>query len=401
MRVVCVGGGPAGLYLAILTKQIDQNHEVTVLERKPKHCADGWGVVFWDDLLADLHRTDPETARRVTESAFRWQGQDLVLNGERVPHEGGGYGIARSTLLNILAQRATEVGVDLRFDHEVASPSELDADVVVASHGVNGVVRQSAEEAFGTQVVAGRNTYVWLGTDKVFDTFTFAFEKTPAGWIWFHAYAFDCGVSTCIIECAPETRERLGLDTLSTPDSLARLETIFARHLEGARLMSPGPADAPLPWLNFKRVTNERWHTGNTVLVGDAAHTTHFSIGSGTRLALEDSIALANAFKHEATPQLAFAAYEKLRRAELAPTQHEARLSAQWFEQVDRYAGLPAPAFFALLRARRDPLLPHVPPTLYYRLYAPLHRNRALRAVRQRARPAAAALSSRLHRGAR
>ncbi len=399
MRVACVGGGPAGLYLAILMKRLDQHHDVTVLERKPEHRGDGWGVVFWDNLLDDLRSTDPETAVHVAESAVRWHGQHLVLEGQPVEHEGGGYGIARSKMLDILTQRATDVGVDLQFDREIAGIGEVDADVIVASDGANSVLRRT-DERFETQVAVGRNTYVWLGTEKLFDAFTFAFERTEAGWIWFHAYAFDHSTSTCIIECTSDTWKGLGLDTRSAPDSIALLENIFRRHLDGKGLLSPSRDVLSLPWLNFKTVSNQRWHTDKTVLVGDAAHTTHFSIGSGTRLAFEDAIALAAALQQADTPQAAFATYEKRRRAALLPTQHDARLSAQWFENVVRYADLPAPAFFAVLRARRDPVLPHISPKLYSRLYVPVERNPALRRLRQRVGPAARALYSRLRRGA-
>ncbi len=398
MHIACVGGGPAGLYLAILMKQAEPDHRVVVFERKARYSSDGWGVVFWDDLVDDLRRTDPETAQRVSDTAYRWQGQQLVLDGEQVPIPAGGYGIGRSALLDILRQRALDLGVELEFDHEVKDPAELPAaDVVVASDGANSVVRQTVG-AFGTNVAQGSNFYVWLGTDSIFDTFTFAFERTKAGWIWFHAYAFDDRTSTCIIECTRETWAGLGLDSQSTAESLALLESVFRRPLDGGKLLSSSRADEPLPWLNFRTVTNERWHSGNTVLVGDAAHTTHFSIGSGTRLAIQDAIALAIALQRADAPHSAFADYEKGRRAALLPAQHEARLSAQWFESVERYEKLPAPAFFALLRARRDPILPRVSPKLYYRVYASVDRIPALRSARAWIGPRARAVYSRLKR---
>jgi len=397
MRVVCVGGGPAGLYLAILLKRADPDHQVVVLERKPRHCTDGWGVVFWDDLLDDLRATDAETARRVSERAFPWRGQHLVLEGEEVEHEGDGYAIARATLLDVLVERATDLGVEIRFDHEVAGSAELrDADVIVAADGVNSAVRAEHADEFGTEVVVGRNKYVWLGTDKVFEGFTLAFEQTEAGWMWCHSYAYGPDSSTCIVECAPETWAGLGLDALPAHDSLTLLETVFRKPLGGGRLISPAAEDAPLPWLNFKTITNSRWHIDKTVLVGDAAHTTHFSIGSGTILALRDAIALAEALQLADAPQSAFAIYEKRQRETLVPIQSNARLSARWFEQVGRYVEMPAPALFALVRARRDPVLLRVPPKLYYRLYATAERIPALRNLKRQLGPNARTLYGRL-----
>jgi len=400
MRIACVGGGPAGLYLAILMKRADPDHHVTVLERKPERCGDGWGVVFWDDLLGDLQRSDPQTAELVGARARRWHGQHLVLNGERIEHDGSGYGIARATLLDVLAQRATDVGVDLRFDIDVVSACELDADVIVASDGANSILRQAHAEAFGTHVAVGRNMYAWLGTTKIFDAFTFGFERTDAGWIWFHAYAFDDCTSTCIVECTSDTWKGLGFDTRSASDSIALLEKIFARHLDGEPLISPRGDVGALPWLKFKAVSNARWHSDKTVLVGDAAHTTHFSIGSGTRLALEDAIALAGALQEAGTPQVAYATYEDRRRAAVRSTQQDARRSAQWFESVTRYTDMPPAAFFALLRARRDPVMAHMSPKLYHALHAPVERNPTLRNLRHRIGPKARALYNRLGSGA-
>ncbi len=396
MRIVCVGGGPAGLFFAILMKKSDPDHDVVVLERNAPGCAGGWGVVFWDDLLEDLGNADPETAQRIRESAFAWHGQVLDLEGERCEHAGGGYGIGRSKVLELLTERAGALGVDIRFDHDVTSASPLpDADVVVACDGVNSVLRQREPHTFQTNVVVGRNKYVWLGTTRVFNLFTFAFANTDAGWIWFHAYAFDEDTSTCIVECSPETWAGLGLDTRSGPESLKVLEEIFEDQLGGAPLLSIGRDDEALPWLNFRTVTNEHWYSDNTVLMGDAAHTTHFAIGSGMRLAFQDAIALAGEFQQHDTPQAAFAAYEKRRRTAITRLQHEARFSAQWFENVARYAHLSAPEFFVLLRARRDPVLPRIPPKLYYRLYTAADRVAFLRTLRHRLGPKARAFYSR------
>jgi 2-polyprenyl-6-methoxyphenol hydroxylase-like FAD-dependent oxidoreductase len=401
MRVVCIGGGPAGLYFAILMKRADPTHEVVVFERNSRGWTNGWGVVFWDDLLGDLERTDPETAHRVRAGAYRWRGQNLVMDGEVVNHEGGGCGIARSKLLDILIRRATELGVDIQFGREVPSDGDFpDADLIVASDGVNSAVRGAQAAGFGTRTALGQNKYVWLGTDRVFDSFTFAFEQTSAGWIWCHAYAFDATTSTFIIECAPETWQGLGLDRMPAGDSLMMLEEIFRRPLDGCRLMTSDADGAELPWLSFRHLTNQQWSVGKTVLMGDAAHTTHFSIGSGTRLALEDSIALADSLLRTTDLRTAFTAYERSRKSALKAAQSNARLSASWFEHVDRYAELPAEAFFGVLRARRDPVLPHISPQLYHRLYSTVERVPALRRAKQRLGPGVRTLYGRVARSA-
>src|ERR1700730_8934400 len=353
MRIVCVGGGPAGLYFSILMKQADPGHDVVVLERRARGYAGGWGVTVWGDLLLDLQATDEVTADRIAQAAFRWRGLVLDMQGERVEHEGGCYAIARAVVLDILTERATALGVDIRFDADVADTTGLpDADVVVACDGVRSVLRDRDREAFGTNIVAGKNKFVWLGTTGVFDKFTFAFARSDAGWVWFYAYAFDELASTCIVECSEETWRGLGLHAASACESLRTLEQLFADQLKGESLMSsPGREDATLPWLNFPVVTNERWYSGNVVLMGDAAHTTPFPIGSGMRLALQDAISLARELQRRPTVAAAFAAYDAERRAELIGPQTEARFSQQWFEEVPRYTDLPAPAFFALLRS--------------------------------------------------
>jgi len=393
VKIICVGGGPAGLYFSILMKRADPGHAVTVLERKPASGPDGWGVVFWDDLVAELVATDPETARRITEAAFEWHGQTLELRGVDARIEGSGYSIVRSKLLEILAARATELGVEIQFDHEVTSRTGLeDADVVVAADGANSNLRQLSSNAFGTSIAVGHNKYLWMGTAKVFDAFTFPIVNTRAGWIWSHAYAIDDHTSTFIVECRPETWAGLGFETLTGRDGTGALEDLFGSYLDGEHLVSLSPADAVLPWLNFRTVTNECWHSGNTVLMGDAAHTTHFSIGSGTRLALQDAMALAAELQANPTPQLAFAAYETKRRAELARIQTDAQFSARWFENIDRYIDLPAQAFLHLLAARRDPFVHRVPPKLYYRLYSAVDKVSFLRSFRGWIMPKARAL---------
>jgi 2-polyprenyl-6-methoxyphenol hydroxylase-like FAD-dependent oxidoreductase len=397
MRIACVGGGPAGLYFAILMKGRDRAHDITVFERNPPGVTYGWGVVFWDDLVEQLQASDPATASEIGANSFRWNGQLLTVQAKQPVHVGGhGYGIGRQRLLDILVERATGLGVRVEFESEIENGDPLrDADLIVACDGVNSRLRHLRGEQFQTDVVVGRNKYIWLGTSRVFDAFTFAFVHTEAGWIWCHAYGFDGSTSTFIVECSPETWTGLGFDKLDEADSIRLLEELFGRHLHGHALKSKVRSQGGAPWLNFRTVTNERWHADNIVLMGDAAHTTHFTIGSGTRLALEDAISLAARLQDATSVAVALERYEKERRAALLRTQSDARLSARWFESVPRYIDLDPPQVFALLRERRSPLLPRVSPRIYYRLYRATQRNAVLQRLRRWAAPGVKALYSR------
>jgi 2-polyprenyl-6-methoxyphenol hydroxylase-like FAD-dependent oxidoreductase len=397
VRVVCVGGGPAGLFFAILMKARDPRHELTVLERDPAGVTYGWGVVFWDDLLDQLHASDRATARAIGADAFRWQGELLAVQGKApVFVEGHGYGIGRHRLLELLRERALELGVRVRFECDVQDLSELpESELIVACDGVNSRVRQLHADDFGTNVGVGKNKYIWLGTSKVFQAFTFGFVQTDAGWIWAHAYGFDDATSTFIVECSPSTWTELRFDRLGVDDTLAALSELFETYLEGHQLRSKTHANGTAPWLNFRTLTNEKWHRENVVLMGDAAHTTHFTIGSGTKLALEDAIVLAAQLDEGAELETALAAYERERRIGLRPVQTDARFSAQWFESVPRYADLAPAKLFALLHERRSPLLPRLPPSLYYRLHQATHDVPALRKLRKWAAPRIKALYGR------
>jgi anthraniloyl-CoA monooxygenase len=337
VKVLCVGGGPAGLSTALLMKRRCPALDVTVVERNPAGATHGWGVVFWDDLLDDLNGDDPTTARAVRPPARLWEGQQVRMPGNRRAHLGGyGFSIGRARLLEILAERAAELGVALRFDTEV-EPAELAAaDLLVAADGAGSGLREARREVLGTDVRAGQNRYVWLGTPKVLDAFTFAFEKTPAGWIWFHGYPSGGGVSTCVVECPTATWQGLGLDGKTPDESTALLGEIFAAHLDGLPLLDrPEGSPAPSVWQQFREVVNARWVAGNVVLVGDAAHTTHFSVGAGTRLAVQDAVELAaQTARHGPDVAAATAAYDARRRAALHPRQVSARHSMQWFEGV-------------------------------------------------------------------
>jgi 2-polyprenyl-6-methoxyphenol hydroxylase-like FAD-dependent oxidoreductase len=349
MRITCVGGGPAGLYLAVLAKLADPAHEVTVLERNPPGVTYGWGVVFWDDLLDDLFRHDPVSAQRIWDAACKWDEYEVRATGKRITHLAGyGYSLGRHRLLDILAERAGELGVDLRYRADVTEVP--DADLVVACDGAGSRLREGDTEHFGAEVHTGSNRYIWLGTSHVFDTFTFGFERTPAGWIWFHAYPFTDEASTFIVECQPATWSALGLNG---PDGCARLAEIFKDHLGGQPLVDQRADSGGTGWLRFRRVTNRRWDRDNVVLMGDAAHTTHFAIGSGTKLAMQDAMALAGAIAGGDDLPVALERYEHERRAALAPLQRAAKASSEWFERMPEYADLPAKRFSYALSNRR------------------------------------------------
>jgi anthraniloyl-CoA monooxygenase len=369
-KITCVGGGPAGLYFAILAKRLDPDHAVTVIERGPEGITYGWGVVFWDGLLENLERTDPETARQVRDNAFRWS--DLVVRvGATTPvrDPGHGYSMRRQTLLSILTERARALGVELVFGREIEDVSELaGSDLVVASDGVNSRLRQRRADHFATSVFRGRNKYIWLGTSKVFDSFTFPFVHTQAGLIWAHAYGFDSEGSTFIVETSPETWRGLGFDGLSPDPTMRLLEGIFEASLDGHQLKPQVGTRDSTPWLEFQTVTNRRWHHGNLALMGDAAHTTHFTIGSGTRLALEDAVGLATQLRLHGDISSALTAYGKQRSGDLVEAQRTARNSAHWFENVPRYIRYGTPELAELMSRRRSSLLRRMPPRLYLRL---------------------------------
>jgi 2-polyprenyl-6-methoxyphenol hydroxylase-like FAD-dependent oxidoreductase len=396
MRIACVGGGPAGLYFALLMKLRDPGHDITVLERNAADSAQGWGVTFGRDLLGELRRSDPESAQEIAQAAVSQFDQVVDIHGKRVLYPGGGgYGISRRRLLDILARRATGLGVHIEFGHEVTSSSRLPAaDLIVACDGVNSRMRS---EAGGLQAAVrlGSNKYLWLGTSKVFESFTYAFVHTDSGWVWAYCYGIGDGLGTVIVECSSETWAGLGFDTLSPQDGLSVLEKLFERHLDDHPLLGQLQHGASARWLSFRTITNPRWHDGNVVLAGDAAHTTHYTIGSGTTLAIEDAIALADNLRRHGEQKLALESYERQRKAALLRPQSDARFSARWFESISRYAELEPHQFSALLHGRRSPLLPHLPPHLYYRLHQATEESAALGELRGRLGPKAKAIYSR------
>jgi anthraniloyl-CoA monooxygenase len=353
MRIVSIGGGPAGLFFSILVKRADPATEIVVLERNRPDDTFGWGVVFSDQTLGNIADADPPTYADIERSFVHWD--DIVIHYRgRVLRAGGqGFaGIARKRLLHILQERARSLGVDLRFQHEVADDGEFaDADVVAIADGSNSAIRRRYADVFGTTVDMRRNRYIWLGTHKRFDAFTFAFEQTPHGWFQIHAYRFERDLGTVIVECREETWRAAGLEDAGVQQSIEFCEGLFGKYLDGHRLMS-NAAHLANPWVQFPQLSNERWYDGNRVLLGDAAHTAHFSIGSGTKLALEDAIGLAGALAREGDVQSAFAAYEAERRIEVLRLQNAARNSMEWFENVARYTALEPEQFAYSLLTR-------------------------------------------------
>ncbi len=358
MRIVCIGGGPAGLFFSIVMKSARPDAEIVVLERNKPDDTFGWGVVFSDQTLGNIAAADPTTYERIVESFVHWDDIDVHYRGRVIRVGGQGFaGLARKKLLNILQSRALEVGVDLRFEIEANDEEMAGADVLVIADGANSPTRRKYAERFGTTLETRRNRYIWLGTQQRFDAFTFAFEETPHGWFQVHAYQFEAGTGTVIVECREEAWRAAGLDRASIDESLAFCERLFGRYLGGYPLMSNARHLAN-PWIAFVQVNNARWFDGNRVLVGDAAHTAHFSIGSGTKLALEDAIGLAAALCRNSDRTRAFEEYEAERRIEVLRLQNAARNSTEWFENVARYASL-EPEQFAYSLLTRSQRLTH------------------------------------------
>jgi anthraniloyl-CoA monooxygenase len=314
MDVVCVGGGPAGLYFAICAMKLPGEHRVRVIERDPPGATFGWGVSYADRVLDLMFRHDPPSAREIRARSVTWYEQDWRLHGRSAYVSHVASGIERAVLLDVLGRRAVEVGVDVEYGRAVEDLTELaEADLVVASDGVGSAVRRQQGEVFGTTTHVGRNRFIWLGTDTVFPRISFAFERTPAGWIWMFGYPSSATSSTCVVECAPDTWQGLGLDALPSEEGLRLLEEIFAEPLEGGRLFGQSRAE-PSRWQRFQHMTNRTWYDRNVVLMGDAAHATHYTLGSGTRYALMDAVALAESLGTEPDLPQALHRYDARRR---------------------------------------------------------------------------------------
>ncbi|MEP3528910.1 MAG: bifunctional salicylyl-CoA 5-hydroxylase/oxidoreductase [Sulfitobacter sp.] len=344
MRAICLGGGPAGLYFAISLKLRQPEADVTVLERNRADDTFGWGVVLSDETLDNLEVNDPVSAREIRSHFAYWDDIALHHKGNVIHSTGHGFcGIGRKRLLLILQERARALGVNLQFETEVKDASEYmdDYDLVVASDGLNSRTRMEFEETFKPDIDVRRCPFVWLGTHQKFDNaFTFIFEKTDKGWIWVHAYQFDKDTATFIVECSQDTFDAYGFGEKTQEETIAICEEIFKDHLDGHKLMTNASHIRGSAWIKFPRVLCEKWSHENVVLLGDASATAHFSIGSGTKLALESAISLAKHVSDDKDLTTAFEKYEEARRLEVLRLQSAARNSVEWFEDVERYLDL-------------------------------------------------------------
>ncbi len=340
MRAAILGGGPGGLYFAISLKLRDPAHEIVVIERNRPGDTFGWGVVLSGETLDNIDDNDPESAAAIRASFAYWDDIAVHFRGTVTRSSGHAFcGIGRKRLLNILQDRARALGVELRFETEV---TDLDAykdyDLVVGADGINSRVRTTYAADFKPDIDTRACKFIWLGTHQKFDdAFTFIFEETEHGWIWVHAYQFDADTATFLVECSEQTWRNFGFDRMNAEQTIAVLEKLFANYLGGNSLMSNAKHLRGSAWLNFNRVLCERWSRGNTVLLGDAAATAHFSIGSGTKLAMESAVALANYIDSEPDLASAFRRYEDERRTEVLRLQSSARNSTEWFEDIERY----------------------------------------------------------------
>ena len=389
-RILCIGGGPAGLYFAMLAKKADPSRVVRVVERNRPYDTFGWGVVFSDQTLGNLEAADAKTAREISGAFNHWDDIEVNFRGRTIRSGGHGFcGIGRKRLLNILQRRCEDLGVELVFERQVGDDEEearaFDADLVIASDGINSRIREKYADAFEPDIDTRRCRFVWLGTKKRFDAFTFAFVETPHGWFQAHAYQFDGDTSTFIVETPEETWKAAGLDAMGQDEAIALCERMFAPWLDGHRLMSnashlrgsaiwirvprvvcgrwvqwipPEPAEGASPRgaaappsgaSGGRRAGDRRWPV---VLMGDAAHTAHFSIGSGTKLAFEDAIALDRALRGASYLASALETYQAERSVEVLKIQNAARNSTEWFENVKRYTALEAEQFAYSLLTR-------------------------------------------------
>ena len=370
MKIVCIGGGPAGLYFGLLMKRRHPGHDIVVVERNRPYDTFGWGVVFSDATMDNMRQWDPETAREIQQAFNHWDDIELHFKGRVIRSGGHGFvGIGRKKLLNILQARCEALGVELRFETEVDADADFpDADLIVASDGINSKIRARYAEVFRPDIVTRPNRYIWLGTNRLYDAFTFLFEKTEHGWFQAHIYKFDETTSTFIVECPEHVWQAHGLDQADPQQSIAFCEQLFAANLRGEKLMSNARHLRGSAWLNFQRVKCDTWwhHNGRqpVVLMGDAVHTAHFAIGSGTKLAIEDAIELTRQFDaagHDAAriPEV-LERYQALREVDVLRLQNAAWNAMEWFEVVGRrYADTLPPEQFMYSMLTRSQRISH------------------------------------------
>ncbi|MGE6740074.1 bifunctional salicylyl-CoA 5-hydroxylase/oxidoreductase [Allorhizobium pseudoryzae] len=370
MRIVCIGGGPAGLYFALLMKKLHPEHHIRVVERNRPYDTFGWGVVFSDATMVSMQAWDAESAAEIQQAFNHWDDIEVLFKGTRQRTSGHGFvGIGRKKLLNILQRRCEALGVELVFETEAEGDQDFpDADLIIASDGVNSRIRQKYADVFEPDMVVRPNRYIWLGTNKLYDAFTFDFRKTEHGWFQAHIYKFDENTSTFIVETTEEAYQAHKFGELDQQASIDFCQDLFSEVLEGAPLMTNARHLRGSSWLNFQRLICGKWShfNGNShvVLMGDAAHTAHFAIGSGTKLAIDDAIELANQFNKAGHGKQAIgevlATYEEIRRVDVARIQNAARNAMEWFEVVGtRYADTLPPEQFMYSMLTRSQRISH------------------------------------------
>ncbi len=335
MKIAVVGGGPGGLYCSILLKKANPEYQIDVYERNKADDSFGFGVVFSDETLSEFLSRDLKSYELIRSKFAYWDNLDIARDGEIVRISGNGFcGCSRKTLLELLQQRCLEEGVNLHFDHAIDNLSQFkDADYIIASDGSNSPIRDQNTTEFGTKIALQKNKFVWLGSTKPLDAFTYFFKNTIHGTIVAHTYQYESGKSTWIFECTENTWDNAEFATTDEKDTIQKLTEIFAEELGGHPLISNKSH-----WRQFPHITNQKWYKDNIVLLGDAKATAHYSIGSGTKLAMECAIALADSItEFQTNKEKAFEKYEKLRRNKVEMIQHAANVSLDWFENMDRH----------------------------------------------------------------
>ena len=338
MKINIIGGGPAGMYFAILMKQANSATDLTIYERNGPDDTFGWGVVFSGKTLANLRAADAESHAEITQAFAAWDNVDVVQRDSKISIHGNSFsGIARLQLLKILQRRCEQLRIKLLFHTEVPDVDALrtDCDLLVAADGVNSTTRKQYSDQFIPSLDVRPNRYIWYGTNRLFHGLTLTFRESEAGVFAAHSYKFNKTTSTFIIECDPETWDSAGFSAMGDDETRAHLERVFAKDLDDQPLLSNNSK-----WINFLLVKNEKWHTENVVLIGDALHTAHFSIGSGTKLALEDSIALFQCFGRAETVAAALQEFESTRKPVIEEYQAAAYESMRWFENARQYMNL-------------------------------------------------------------